>query len=365
MPRGKKVRVLIASSLEEDLVRRIAGVDSRLDVIYRPDLLRPPRFPSDHEGASRERTDEEEAEWRRLLAAADVLFDFDQTHRDDLPELAPNLKWIQATASGIGQFVAEAGYAERMPDTVITNTSGVHGQPLSEFCVMAILAFRKGLFTMIRNQSEKRWERYAGTDLEGRTVVIVGLGGIGEEVARLCKELRMHVVGVGRSTSPGADRSTSPGADRSTLPGTDRGSHVDEYVPVARLREVLPRAEHLILVTPHTPETESLIGPEELALLPSRAILVNIGRGNVVDEVALVEALNSGRLAGAALDVFAHEPLPKDSPFWDLPNVLVSPHSGSTTERENGRITELFCENLRRFLAGEPLLNIVDPGRYY
>jgi phosphoglycerate dehydrogenase-like enzyme len=278
-----------------------------------------------------------------------VLFDFDETHREDLPELAPNVRWIQATASNIGKFVAEMHYAERMPNTVVTNTKGVHGQPLAEFSLMAMLMFRKGVLHNLRNQARRHWERYGGTDLEGRTAVVVGLGEIGSEVARVCRSVRMQVIGVGRSKNPDPERM----------------ANVDEYVAASELRSVLPRAEHLILVLPHTPETEDLFGAEEFGLLPEGAVLVNIGRGQVVDEGALLDALRSGHLAGAGLDVFKEEPLPRESPFWDLPNVYVSPHSGSTTPQENRRITDFFCENLRRYLDDKPLVNVLAPGAYY
>jgi len=236
-----------------------------------------------------------------------------------------------------------------MPDTVFTKASGVHGQPLAEFCLMVMLMFRKRLPRMFRDQSRKHWERYAGTDLAERTVVIVGLGAVGQEVARVCKALRMVVIGVGRSSSSLDSLSSPP----------------DEFFSVGDLRKVLPRAEHLVLSAPHTPETESLIGVDELALMPQGAILINIGRGPLVDEPALAAALASGHLGGAGLDVFVEEPLPEDSPFWEMPNVLVSPHSASTSDRENRRITDLFCENLKRFLAGQPLINLLDPNRLY
>lgn len=345
----ESVTVLIASFLEEEHVRRISELDPRVRVIYEPDLLRPPRYPADHKGSPRERTPEQEARWRTLLAEADILFDFDQTHREDLPELAPKVRWIQATSSGIGQFVADMGYGERMPGTVFTKASGVHGQPLAEFCLMVMLMFRKALPRMIRDQAKKHWERYAGTDLEGRTVVIVGLGGVGREVARVCRALRMRVIGVDLPDFP--LHSLSPGPD--------------EFCPVGDLQKVLPEAEHLVLIVPHTPETEALIGAKELALMPRGAILINIGRGPLVDEPALAEALVSGQLGGAGLDVFQEEPLPEDSPFWEMPNVLVSPHSGSTSDQENRRITDLFCENLTRFLAGKTMINVLDLNRLF
>jgi len=349
MTRSGKLNVLFASFLEEEHVRRISEVDPRLRVIYEPELLRPPRYAADHTGAPRERTADQEARWRRLLAEVDILFDFDQTHREDLPELAPNVRWIQATSSGIGKFVATMGYGERMPQTVFTKASGVHAQPLAEFCLMVMLMFRKRLFRVMRDQSRKHWERYAGTDLDGGTIVVVGLGAVGQEVARVSKALRMTVIGV----------------DVPDFPLDSLDSPPDEFFPVGELRNVLPRAEHLVLIVPDTPQTAGLIGEKELALMPQGAILINIGRGPLVDEPALVEALTSGHLGGAGLDVFVEEPLPRDSPFWEMPNVLVSPHSGSTSDQENRRITDLFCQNLKRFLAGQPLINVLDPDRLY
>jgi phosphoglycerate dehydrogenase-like enzyme len=339
------LKVLIASFIEAELVDRIRDVDPRLDVIYEPELLRPPRYAADHKGAPLERTPDQEARWRRHLAQAEVLFDFDQTHLEDLPALAPNVRWIQATSSGIGPFVARMGYTNRMPGTVFTRASGVHAQPLAEFCVMVMLMFRKGLLRVLRDQGRKHWERYAGTDLEGRTLVVVGLGGVGSEVVRVAKALRMRVIGV----------------DRAEFLFDPNAVPLDQFIYSGEFHTALPQAEHLVLIAPHTPETEGMIGSRELALMPSGSVLINIARGALVDEDALVAALRSGHLAGAGLDVFAEEPLPPESPLWEMPNVVVSPHSASTSDRENGRLTELFCENLRRFLAGERLINVLIP----
>ena len=341
--------VLLASYLEPEHAEAIRQVDERLAVFYEPDLVPSPRYAADHVGRPLTRTPEQEARWRHLLRQTHILFDFDRTHKDDLPELTPNLRWIQATSAGIGQFVQRMEYARRMPDTVITTASGVHGQPLSEFCLMVILAFSRGLLGMLEQQRRKHWERFAGTDLAGRTLGVVGVGAIGSEVARLGKALGMSVLGVKRRTE---------GIDPASL-------HLDALYPPEDLPTVLKRAEFLVLITPHTPETETMIGAKELALMPRGAVFINIGRGRLVDEPALIEALRSGHLGGAGLDVFANEPLPADSPLWTLPNVLISPHSGSTSDRKNSRLTELFCDNLRRFLAGEPLRNVLDGERLY
>lgn len=337
--------VLVCSWLEPENVERIRRVDSRLNVIYEPDLLRPPRYAADHIGdAGFVRSAAQERRWQEFLAQADILFDFDATHRADLPDLAPNVRWIQATSAGIGQFVKTNQYDTRMRNTVFTTASGVHAQPLAEFCLMAVLMHVKGFARMYRDQQRKHWERYAGTDLAHRTLAIVGLGQVGSEVARLAKAVGMHVIGTSLHLSTGV---------------------VDQYFPRENLHDMLSLAEFLVLIVPHTPSTEKMIGTRELSLLPRGAYLINIARGAVIDEPALIKALQSGQLSGAALDVFEQEPLSQDSPLWEMPNVLVSPHSGSTSDKENERLTDLFCANLQRFLNDEKLRNILDPARMY
>jgi phosphoglycerate dehydrogenase-like enzyme len=333
--------VLIASYLEPEHVERIRAVDQRLDVLYAPDLLRPPQYPADHKGLAIARTPEQEARWRGLLARAEILFDFDHTNASDLAELAPRVRWVQATSAGIGELVRTKGYDRSMPQTIFTTASGVHAQPLAEFCIMVLLTFHKKFLQTIRDQSHKRWRRFAGTDLRGQTLVIVGVGRVGKEIARVAKAFGMRVVGVKRTTS---------GASAADL-------HLDELYSTAELQRALAQAQNLVLIAPHTRETERMIGAKELALVPSGAVFINIGRGALVDEPALIDALRGGRLLGAGLDVFQEEPLPPESPLWHMDNVIVSPHSASTSDRENERITDLFCENLRRFLAGQPLMN--------
>jgi phosphoglycerate dehydrogenase-like enzyme len=337
--------VLICSYLEPEHVARIRQVDERLTVIYEADLLRPPRYAADHNGdPALHRTPEQEARWRRLLGQADILFDCDPTHRADLPELAPKARWVQSTSAGIGQMVKAHSYDTRLPHTVFTTASGVHKRPLAEFVVMAMLMHYKGALRMIDAQRRKHWERYAGTDLEGRTLAIVGLGRVGAEIARMCRALGMTVIGT--DLTPGFDA-------------------VDRYYEPSQLHAMLPQADVLVLMVPHTPKTEKMIGAQELALLPRGAYVINTARGAVVDEPALIEALRSGHVSGAALDVFSEEPLPPGNPLWEMPNVLVSPHSASTSDRENARITALFCDNLKRFLNGEPLRNVLNAALMY
>jgi len=341
--------ILIASWLEEELVERIRTTAPWAEVIHEPSLLRPPRYPADHTGEAGERSDADEGRWRSLLARATILFDFDRTNREELPELAPNVRWLQATSSGIGQFVDRMGYPSRMPGVVFTTASGVHARPLAEFAFMSMLGHMRGLLPTIHAQRVKHWERYAGSDLEDRTILVVGYGSIGQEIGRIAKAFGITVLGV-RRRPEGVD---------------PREVHADELHGPSELMRLLPRADFLILAAPHTPETEKMIGAAQLAALPPGAALINVGRGSLIDEPALVESLESGHLAGAYLDVFAVEPLPQESSLWSMDNVLVSPHSGSTSDRENGRIVDLFCENLERWRAGESLVNQLDVERLY
>ncbi len=345
----EKKNVLIASYLEPDLVERIRAVDSRLNVVYDPELIATPAFPADHNGMPFTRTPEQEKVWRGYLKQAEILFDFDRTHLDDLPEQAPNVKWLQATSSGIGQKLHNLKYDLRMPDTIFTSARGVHAQPLAEFCMMIMLAFNKKFLPTIESQRKKHWARFAGTDLRNKTIGIIGMGKVGREVARMAKCFGMNVLGMKKEVE---------GVAPSSL-------NADELYGMNQFERILPRSQYLVLIAPHTPETEKMIGRNQLGMLPEGAILINIGRGALVDQLELVKALESGHLGGAGLDVFEEEPLPQDSPLWNMENVIVSPHSGSTSDSENTLIVELFCENLRRYLNGEPLLNVIDIERMF
>ncbi len=346
---SQPVRILIASYLEPHHVDRIREVSPRLEVVYEPHLLPRPRYAADHVGDAFERTEEDERRWVSLLAEAEVLFDFDRTHFADLPERAPSLRWVQATSAGIGQLVARHRYVERMPEAVFTTASGVHAVPLAEYALMSILMFRRKGLEMLADQRERRWERFASTDLEGRSLAVVGVGSIGREVARVASAFGMNTVGVKRDVA---------GVDPASL-------HLEALYAFDDLHAALRDAEHVVLSAPHTPETEGMIGATEFALLAPGAILVNVARGALIDESALVDALQSGHVGGAALDVFQEEPLSPESPFWTMPNVLVCSHSAGTSDNENERITDIFCENLRRYLDGEPLRNVLDKNKMY
>jgi phosphoglycerate dehydrogenase-like enzyme len=222
----------------------------------------------------------------------------------------------------------------------------VHARPLAEFVVFAMLYFAKNYEYLHSEKQAQHWARYTTSELDGKTLSIIGLGKIGRETARLAKAFNMRVMGSRRDPAKGV-------------------SEVDHLYPPGNLRPLLEAADYLVLATPHTRETERLIGAAELALLSSRAVLINIARGAVVDQVALTNALQHGQLRGAALDVFETEPLPPGDLLWTLPNVLISPHSASTAESENRKLTQLFIENLGRYLGNRPLLNLLDLERQY
>lgn len=332
--------VLIATYLEPEHVERIRQTLPGVRVLYDPELLYKPRYAADHIGPSDwSRTPEQEEQFLSWLAEADIMWDFDRRLTPRLTELAPRLKWIQATSSGIGEIVKKSGL-DRSPIT-ITNAAGIHAIPLAEHSLLSMLYFTKNVPFIRKEQAAHRWERYCTRELRGSTVGVVGLGAVGREIARLAKANGLKVLGVKRNVD----------VDPASL-------NVDELYAQSSLPAVLPRCDFLVLICPHTPETERMIGSRELALLPKGAVLINIARGAVVDEDALIVSLQNGHLGGAALDVARTEPLPANSPLWDMENVLITPHSASTVTQENERLTDLFCENLRRFADGRPLLNL-------
>jgi glyoxylate/hydroxypyruvate reductase A len=329
--------VLISTYLEPEYVGRIEAVDG-VEVLYQPDLLPAPRYGNDHGGVRPELSEEDRERWLGLLGRAEVAFDFDWWAPAALLANAPRLRWVQATSAGIGGFVQRYGLADG--DLVMTTAAGVHAAPLAEFALTGALHFVKDVPGLQRSQAAHHWQRHVSGQLSGRTATVVGLGSIGRQVARVFDQLGVRVTGIGR-----------PGRDYQ-LPQSIR------LRSTAELDAVLPGTDVLVLACPLTPETENLIDADRIALLPPGAVLVNVARGQVVDEPALTAALVAGRLAGAALDVFAVEPLPPGSPLWDLPNVLVSPHSASTAAAENALLTDLFLDNLHRYRAGQPLRNV-------
>jgi phosphoglycerate dehydrogenase-like enzyme len=260
-------------------------------------------------------------------------------------EAAPRLKWIQLTSAGADRLL-NSGFVEQ--GITVTTVSGLHATPIGEFIIGAMLQWAKGAPRTLRAQIKHEWTRFAPTELYGKTVGIVGIGHIGAEAARLAKAFGCRVIATKRTA---------------TAPSTE--PYADEILPSSELPRVLAESDYVVLCVPLTNDTRGLIGERELRMMKPTACLVNIARGAVVDEAALIAALRDGVIAGAAIDVFEQEPLPADSPLWDLENVILTPHISGGTENYNRRATEIFAGNLRRYLNGDALENVVDPARGY
>jgi glyoxylate/hydroxypyruvate reductase len=337
------VSVLVATPLEPEHAARIEATDPRVSVLYEPGLLPVPRYPADHGGVPRALSAAQLDRWSALRRQADVSFDFDWQAPAEMPGNCPRLRWVQGTSAGIGGFLERTGLART--SLVFTTASGVHGTPLAEFTLLGLLYFAKGMPQLARWQEQRHWQPHAAGQVAGSRALLVGLGGVGRAVARLLSAAGVEVIGAGR------------------VPPAQRGAGVPGLaacIAVSQIAEVLPDVDALILACPLTEQTRHLISERELRLMRPGAVVVNISRGQVIDEDALIAALSSGHLGGACLDVFAAEPLPASSPLWQMPNVIISPHSASTVAAENALLTELFTDNLQRWLDGRPLRNVYD-----
>jgi phosphoglycerate dehydrogenase-like enzyme len=329
---------MIATPLEAELVELIgAAAPGRIDIQYAPELLPPTRYRCDHRGdPAFQRSAEDEARWSEMIAGAEILWDIPPDRADGSNPVADaaGLRWIQTTSSGVGPRVRALGLDQR--GITITTARGLHAAPLTEFTFMALLMHAKGYAHLRREQEARRWRLYCSDSLVGKTLSIAGMGGIGRQIAATGKVFGMRVNGLVRNES--------------TLSAKDLG--INGVFRQAELHAMLEETDALVLCAPETPATRNLLDRAAFEALKPGAVLVNIARGTAVDEGALVSALLSGRLGLAALDVFRTEPLPENSPLWDLENVLISPHSASTVAEENERLTELFCRNLGRFVEG-------------
>jgi phosphoglycerate dehydrogenase-like enzyme len=343
----EREKIFISSPLEAEHVARIQALaPDRVEVLYAPELLPPTRYRNDHKGAPFTRTAEQAARWEAMLRDATISFDIPSA--EDLKKAA-KLRWIQATSTGVGQQVARIGL--RDSDILVTTARGVHARPLAEFVFMALLAHFRGLAHLQAEQRAHRWTRYCADEVGGKTLAIIGAGDLARGSAKVAKGLEMQVIAVARD------------------PAKVRGHNdlFDEVLPSSSLHAALARADAVVVTVPHTPDTERMIDAAAIAAMRPGVAFVNIARGQVVDEPALIAALRSGHVGFAALDVAEVEPLPADSPLWDLPNVLISPHSASTVDSENARITDIFLQNLRCWLDGrrQEMINVLDKRLMY
>jgi phosphoglycerate dehydrogenase-like enzyme len=287
---------------------------------------------------------------------------------DRLLARAPHMAWVHSATSGVERALTPAS---RERGLVVTNARGVFSRPIAEYVLMMILSVSRKLPELLELQRERTWQPLEGAELRDVTVGIVGLGSIGRAVGALATAFGCRVVAVRRRPTEGdgtrGDGSRGDGGgDEAAAEDRPFGDvMLDRVGGPETLPELLAESDFIVLAAPLTPETEDMINAETLAMVKPGAWLINVARGRLIDERALLRALRDGPLGGAVLDTFRDEPLPPMSSFYDLPNVIVTPHTAWSSGRVLDRSVELFCDNLRRFAKGEPLLNVVDPAAGY
>ena len=254
----------------------------------------------------------------------------------------PSLRWVQLCSTGFGDNITPKVIDGSV---TLTNAPGLHTVPIAESVVAAMLAHAKNLKQRRLDQEAHRWTQLRNDELHGRTALLIGLGNIGRRAARLCKAFDMNVIGTKRMVEP--------------VP------NVDTVFPAEELLDRLPEADYVVVAAPLTPETMHMLGEPEFKTMKRSAYFINVGRGKIAHEPSLVRALRDGWIAGAYLDVFDVEPLAEDHPLWDVDNAFIVPHDSHSSPHIGDRVVDIFTENLRRYVEGEPLLHVCDPGRGY
>lgn len=335
------VEVLITIPLPEELLTKVQEVSSRLRV---------------HNIKAQRAEDIPPEQW----ATVEVLY----TGRVlPQPDQAPSLNWIQFHYAGIDH--AHQAPILRKEGLVATTLSGASASQIAEYVLMMLLALGHRLPDMLEHQRraqwpKDRWERFSPLELRDHTVGIIGYGSVGRQVARLLFPFGAKVLAMKRDLFHPEDRGYMP-PDQ----GDAGGDYVHRLYPPEALRSMVKECDFVVVCLPLTPKTHNLVNKEVFEAMKPGAYLVDVSRGGVVDHLALINALREHKIAGAALDVFPEEPLPESSPLWKMPNVIITPHIAGNTPHYDERAMELFCENLRRYLAGEPLLNVVDLEQGY
>lgn len=311
--------VLVFATLEERHIAQLRSVDPRVRVVAATDLARA----------------------IELAPQAEIMVGWNVPR--EAVQRAPKLRWIHSTAAGVDQLL-HPEVLER--EIVITSSSGIH-QPLVEHVFAMVLALTRRLHIAIRNQVHRRWERRqaTGDEVRGKTMGVLGLGHIGAEIAEKAHVFGMRVIGTKRTPAD--------------VP------HVDRIYPPDELREVLRASDVVVIALPLTSDTRGLLGEAAFRAMKRTALVVNIGRGPIVQEAALVRALQEGWIGGAGLDVFEREPLPADSPLWGMEHVIITPHVSGGWPGYMDAAIPLLCDNLRRYLDGAPMRNLVDKARGY
>lgn len=327
------IDVLITTAFPDELIEPLRQISPRLHI-----TVQPTRNPEDISPEV----------WNRV----EVLY----TDRL-LPEasVVPNLRWVQVHYAGIDHVVGHP--LLKKPDLTVTSLSGAAAPQVAEHAVLMMLALGHKIpelhvFQYKAEWAKDRWERFKPQELRGSTVGIIGYGSIGREIARLLQPFEVKILAAKRDVMhPEDDGYMAPGL------GDPGGDLFTRLYPITALKSMVKKCDFVVVCVPLTEETTGLIGAEELAAMKSSACLVDVSRGGVIQQQALVDVLRDKKIAGAALDVFAEEPLPPTSPFWKLPNVLISPHISGISSYYNQRAVEMFGANLKRYLSGEELFN--------
>lgn len=337
------IRVLITVPFEEELLERFRDVSERLEILYHP---------------ARQARDVPDDAWAqaRVLYTAEVV---------PAPGLAPQLRWIHAHVAGVDHLLHQP--ILQAEGVQLTTSSGIHATVIAEYVFMMILAFAHRLPALLAHQAQANWpaeqkyDLFMPRELRGSTLGIVGYGSVGREIARVAQTFSMEVLAAKRDVRQPAD------PDGYLLPGTGdpEGLYFHRLYPPEALVSMVRECDFVVVTVPLTESTRHMVNAEVFAAMKPTACLINVSRGGVVDEAALLAALQTKQIAGAASDVFEAEPLPADSPLWKLPNLIVTPHIAGNSASYNARAADLFIENLQRFLARKDLLNLVDRTRGY
>ncbi|GAA3772969.1 D-2-hydroxyacid dehydrogenase [Microbacterium kribbense] len=346
-----RLRVAVAAPLSRDLAPLLTQLENRIELDYQPDLLPPMRFPADFSGdPAYRRTASQQTRYELMVDTADALYGIPNGDPRALRrtiDANPGLRWVHTMAAGGGGQVRAANLSPMQLEQVVFSTSaGVHGGPLAEFALLGLLAGAKSLTRLRQQHRNHVWsDRWAMGQIAEQDILLIGLGGIGRVIAQYLNALGAHVMGMSRRNAPVAG--------------------VHELIEPTELASAIRRADGIVLSLPGTDQTNGLLGAELLSAVTPGVTIVNVGRGTVVDEPALIEALEDGRVGFAALDVFAIEPLPASSALWLREDVLISPHTAGLSTQEEERIVRLFASNATALLDGHPLRSAMDPDHFY
>lgn len=345
------LRVVVATPLSEQNCELVERLEPRIDLVRNQSLLPPMRHAADFSGdPSYKRTPSQQAEFEAMLNSADALYGLPDVSPAALKRTVdanPQLRWVHTMAAGGGGQVAAANLDQvQLEQVAFTTSASVHGRALTEFALLGVLAGAKQLPKLTALQHAHKWsDRFMMGQVSQQTILVVGLGGIGRQVADALAALGAIVIGASRHD-----------VDLRSL---------DRVIRPEQIVEIAPEIDAVVAALPGTAATEGLLGAAFFAALKPGATVVNVGRGTVIDEAAMTDALVEQRVGFAALDVFSVEPLPSDSALWDLPNVLLSPHTAALSADEDQLIAELFAKNASRLIDGRPLINLVDTVEFY